>query len=258
MADDRATQTRGDNANTDQQSNVNTGGSSASSGAGSTSGRSQNAGTTGDRQQNASTTGDRQRSIQTSNEQSRGATQQSRGTGMTRGQQSTPSTGYGTMGSPFSLMRRMAEDMDRLFEDFGLGIPGFAISPALSSQSMQRRGGSTNAFQRGGWLPQIETFRRGDKLVLRADLPGLRKEDVDVEIEDGILTISGERSNENEEDREGYYHSERSYGQFQRSLALPEGVTGDNCDATFKDGVLEVTIPVPKQAEKSARKVQIR
>jgi HSP20 family protein len=258
MADDRATQTRGDNANTDQQSNVNTGGSSASSGAGSTSGRSQNAGTTGDRQQNASTTGDRQRSIQTSNEQSRGATQQSRGTGMTRGQQSTPSTGYGTMGSPFSLMRRMAEDMDRLFEDFGLGIPGFAISPALSSQSMQRRGGSTNAFQRGGWLPQIETFRRGDKLVLRADLPGLRKEDVDVEIEDGILTISGERSNENEEDREGYYHSERSYGQFQRSLALPEGVTGDNTEATFKDGVLEVTIPVPKQAEKSARKVQIR
>ena len=258
MADDRGTQTRGDNANIDQQSNVNSGGSSASSGAGSTSGRSQNAGTTGDRQQNASTTGDRQRSIQTSNEQSRGATQQSRGTGMTRGQQSTPSTGYGTMGSPFSLMRRMAEDMDRLFEDFGLGIPGFAISPALSSQSMQRRGGSTNAFQRGGWLPQIETFRRGDKLVLRADLPGLRKEDVDVEIEDGILTISGERSNENEEDREGYYHSERSYGQFQRSLALPEGVTGDNSEATFKDGVLEVTIPVPKQAEKSARRVQIR
>ena len=175
---------------------------------------------------------------------------------MARQQQATPGT-YGT-GSPFSLMRRMAEDMDRLFEDFGLGLPGFALSPALSNPSLQRRGGSTNAFQRGGWIPQIETFRRGDKLVLRADLPGLRKEDVNVEIEDGILTISGERSNEDVEDREGYYHSERSYGQFQRSLALPEGVTGDNCDATFKDGVLEVTIPVPKQAERSARKVQIR
>jgi len=248
MADDRTTQTRGDNANTDQQSSANTGGSSASSGSASPSGRSQNAGTTGDRQ----------RSIQTSSEQSRGTSQQSRGTGMTRGQQTTPSSGYGAIGSPFSLMRRMAEDMDRLFEDFGFDVPGFAFSPALSSQPMQRRGGSTNAFQRGGWIPQIETFRRGDKLVLRADLPGLRKEDVSVEVEDGILTISGERSNENEEDREGYYHSERSYGQFQRSLALPEGVTGDNCDATFKDGVLEVTIPMPKQNERSAKKVQIR
>jgi len=151
----------------------------------------------------------------------------------------------------------MAEDMDRLFEDFGFEVPGFALSPALSNPSLQRRG-STNALQRGGWIPQIETFRRGDRLVLRADLPGLRKEDVDVEIEDGILTISGERANEDVEDREGYYHSERSYGQFQRSLALPEGVTGENCDATFKDGVLEVTIPIPKQAERSARKVQIK
>jgi HSP20 family protein len=107
-------------------------------------------------------------------------------------------------------------------------------------------------------MPPIETFRRGDKLVVRADLPGLRKEDVSVEIDDGVLTISGERSEEEVEDREGYYHSERSYGQFQRSLALPEGITGESCDATFKDGVLEVTIPVPKQSERSAKKVQIR
>jgi HSP20 family protein len=249
MADDRATQTRGDNANTNQQSSTNASGSSASGGSGSMSSRSQSASTTGDRQQNASTTGDRQRSIQTSNEQSKGSA-------MTRRQQSTPGS-YGTTGSPFSLMRRMAEDMDRLFEDFGFDVPGFAFSPALSSQSAPRRG-STNAFQRTGWIPQIETFRRGDKLVLRADLPGMRKEDVSVEIEDGILTISGERSNENEEDREGYYHSERSYGQFQRSLALPDGATGENSEATFKDGVLEVTIPMPKQSERSAKKVQIR
>ena len=254
MTDDRAIHTRGDNASTQQQANTGTSGSSAgSSSTGSTgapSSRSQNTSTTGDRQQNASTTGDRQRSIQTSSEQSPG-------TGMARRQQSTPS-GYGSTGSPFSLMRRMAEDMDRLFEDFGFGMPGFALSPALSSPSAQRRGGSMNALQRAGWLPQIETFRRGDKLVLRADLPGLRKEDVSVEIEDGILTISGERSNEDVDDREGYYHSERSYGQFHRSLALPDGVTGDNCEATFKDGVLEVTMPLPKQAERSARKIQIR
>jgi len=175
---------------------------------------------------------------------------------MTRGQQSTPGA-YGATGSPFSLMRRMAEDMDRLFEDFGFGLPGFALAP-IAASNVARRGGSPNAFQRGGFIPQIETFRKGDKLVLRADLPGLRKEDVNVEIEDGILTISGERSSEDVEDREGYFHSERSYGHFQRSLALPEGITGESCDATFKDGVLEVTIPVPKQAERSAKKVQIR
>ena len=256
MADSRASKTRGDNATNDQHSKANTGASSAASSSGSQSSRSSNASATGDRQQNASATGDRQRSIQTSNEQSRGTNAQVRGTGMARGQQSTPGA-YGATGSPFSLMRRMAEDMDRLFEDFGFGLPGFALAPALSNPSLQRHGSSTSAFQRG-WMPQIETFRRGDKLVLRADLPGLRKEDVSVEIEDGILTISGERSNENEEERDGFYHSERSYGHFQRSLALPEGITGESCDATFKDGVLEVTIPVPKQAENSARKVQIR
>jgi len=152
----------------------------------------------------------------------------------------------------------MAEDMDRLFEDFGFELPGFAVSPMLSTGLSPQRAGSSTTLQRTGWMPQIETFRRGDKLVLRADLPGLRKEDVSVEIEDGILTISGERSAEDVEDRDGYYHSERSYGQFQRSLALPEGVTGESCDATFKDGVLEVTLPVPKQAERSARKVQIK
>ena len=123
-------------------------------------------------------------------------------------------------------MRRMAEDMDRLFEDFGFGLPGLLVSPKLSS-GVGSAARPINALQRAGWVPQIETFRRGDKLVLRADLPGLRKEDVSVEIEDGILTISGERSAEDVEDRDGYYHSERSYGQFQRSLALPDGVTGD-------------------------------
>jgi len=249
MTDDRGTQTRGDNATNAQQHTSGTSGASATSGT---------TGSQSSRSQGTSTTGDRQRSIQTANEQSHGQSNvQSSRPGPARQSQGAPS-GYGTTGSPFSLMRRMAEDMDRLFEDFGFGLPGLAASPMLSTGASPRRGNASNALQRMGWMPQIETFRRGDQLVLRADLPGLRKEDVSVEIEDGILTISGERSAEDVEDRDGYYHSERSYGQFQRSLALPEGVSGDACDATFKDGVLEVTIPMPKQAERSARKVQIR
>jgi HSP20 family protein len=240
MAQDRTTQTRGASATNDQHSTAATPGSSAASTAGAQTSRSQG----------QDVARDRQRSIQTSSEQSTGS-------GLARRSQTTP-TGYGLAGSPFGLMRRMAEDMDRLFEDLGFGLPGFALSPTLGTAATPRQRGSTNTFARTGWMPPIETFRRGDKLVVRADLPGLRKEDVSVEIDDGVLTISGERSEEDVEDREGYYHSERSYGQFQRSLALPEGITGESCDATFKDGVLEVTIPVPKQAERSARKVQIK
>jgi len=238
MAQDKATPSRDKNAKNPPPSGANAAGSTSSATSQPNRSTSVDAGR------------DRQRAIETSNEQVKGP-------GVTRQSQQAPG-GYGATGTPFSLMRRMAEDMDRLFEDFGFGLPGLLVSPKLSSGVAPRRGGAINALQRAGWVPQIETFRRGDKLVLRADLPGLRKEDVSVEIDDGILTISGERSAEDVEDRDGYYHSERSYGQFQRSLALPDGVTGDSCDATFKDGVLEVTIPVPKQAERSSRKVQIK
>lgn len=109
-----------------------------------------------------------------------------------------------------------------------------------------------------GWAPQIETFRRGDSLVIRADLPGLTKDDVNVEVDNGVLTISGERAEDHTDEHDGFYRTERSYGEFFRSLSLPEGITDAQCDATFKDGVLEVTIPVPKQRERTAKRVQIR
>jgi HSP20 family protein len=194
--------------------------------------------------------GDRERTIQTD----RDAT--TRG-GVARRTQSSPSA-YGAATSPFSLMRRMAEDMDRIFEDFGFGSPGIGLSPLLTSGPGLGFGGASSPMARAGWVPQIETLRRGDKLVIRADLPGLRKEDVRVEVDDGILTISGQRSEEDEEERDNFYRSERSYGQFYRALPLPEGVNGDTCEATFKDGVLEVTLPVPKEQERKARQIQIR
>jgi len=186
-----------------------------------------------------------QRGIRTSNEPVRG--------GVTR-RSSTPVTAYGA-NSPFSLMRRMAEDMDRIFEDFGFD-PSLGIAPLLTPSSGQGRG--LLSSQRGAWAPQLETFRRGNNLVVRADLPGLRKEDVNVEVDDGMLTISGHRSEEEVEDRDDFYRSERNYGQFFRALPLPEGVTGDACEATFKDGVLEVTLPMPKQPERKARRVEVR
>jgi HSP20 family protein len=188
---------------------------------------------------------DSQRGIQTSNEPVRG--------GLTR--RSTPTTGTYGANSPFSLMRRMAEDMDRIFEDFGFG-PSLGVAPFLTPSIGQGRGLSSAPL--GAWAPQLETFRKGNNLVVRADLPGLRKEDVNVEIDDGMLTISGHRAEEQVEDRDDFYRSERSYGEFFRALPLPEGVTGDACQATFKDGVLEVTLPLPKQPERKARRVEVR
>ena len=191
---------------------------------------------------------DRERSIRTERESGRG----------TAVQRQTTSSSYQTVSSPFGLMRRMAEDMDRILADFGFAGPSLSMSPLLSGSQGQGVSRGSPSMARLGWMPQIETRRRGDNLVVHADLPGMRKEDVHVEVDDGILTISGERSEEHEGEGDDFYRSERSYGQFYRALPLPDGVDENACDATFKDGVLEVTIPLPKQQEKKAKKVQIR
>lgn len=172
-------------------------------------------------------TTDRERNIQTGRDDSR-----------TGGVARRPQSGVGSIGrmTPFSMMRRMAEDMDRFFDGFAMG-----------------RGRAD--FD---WSPQVETFRRGNDFVVRADLPGLKKEDVKVEVDRGLLTIAGERCDEHEEERDDFYRSERSYGQFYRAVPLPEGVGDDRYEASFKDGVLEVTLSAPKQQERKARQVPIR
>jgi HSP20 family protein len=91
--------------------------------------------------------------------------------------------------------------------------------------------------------------------VLKADLPGLSESDVNIELEDNVLTISGERKAEHEDRKAGYYRVERSFGSFRRALTLPEGVDPEAVTATFADGVLEVTVPKP--AQQMPRKVQI-
>jgi HSP20 family protein len=141
-------------------------------------------------------------------------------------------------------MRHFAEEMDRLFGDFRLGIP---FRPARFDVPWDRRGGEA------AWLPSLEIVERGGKLVIRADVPGLTKDDVKVEIRDDALTIEGERRQEREEKRKGVYRSERSYGRFYREVPLPEGTDVAQAKASFKNGVLEVTIPAPPRAEKGRR-----
>ena len=155
--------------------------------------------------------------------------------------------------SPFALMRRMMEDMDRLFSPF-------AASRAPRGQEGQERGSqrALPPLSRGLWAPQVEVFERGNNLVVRAELPGLSREDVDVEVDDDVLVIRGERHNDVEDEHDGYYRSERSYGSFYRAIPLPEGVDASSCNANFKDGVLEVTLPKPTPQVSRARKINVR
>ena len=105
------------------------------------------------------------------------------------------------------------------------------------------------------WIPAMDLIESGDHYVLRADLPGLSDEDVNVQLEDNVLTISGERKTEHETQQEGYYRLERAFGGFARSLTLPEGVDPDGVQAHFERGVLEIRIPKPEQ--RKPRHVQI-
>jgi len=147
-------------------------------------------------------------------------------------------------GTPFAFMKRFGEEMDRLFEDFGLG--GGWLAPVFKGQ-----------FGDGLWAPQIEMLERNGELVVRADLPGLTKDDVKVELTDNAITIEGERKGEHEEKGEGYYRSERSYGKFYRRLPVPDGVNVNQANATFNNGVLEITMPAPKHVEQRARRLEI-
>ncbi len=143
--------------------------------------------------------------------------------------------------SPFGMMRRFADEMDRMFEDFGF-------------PSMERWGGSWGMER---FSPQVDIFERDGKLVLRADLPGMTKDDVNVEVTEDAVVIIGERKYEHEEKEEGVYRSERGYGRFHREIPLPEGVNTEGATANFKNGILEVTLEAP-QAAKNRKRIEIQ
>ena len=113
--------------------------------------------------------------------------------------------------------------------------------------------GSPGAVRR--WIPPMDLVETEDAYVLRADLPGMSQDDVNIEFDADVLTISGERKSEHEERKAGYVRVERSFGSFRRSLSLPEGVNPEAVQATFERGVLQVTVPKP--AQRTPRKVQI-
>jgi HSP20 family protein len=139
---------------------------------------------------------------------------------------------------PARELQSIQQDMNRLFGTF------FDSPTGAGSGGASRR-----------WIPAIDLVEEGEQYVLRADLPGLREDDVNVQVEDNVLTISGERKSEREERKEGLYRLERASGVFSRSLTLPEGVDPDSIQAHFDKGVLEVRVPKPE--ERKPRRVAI-
>ena len=108
-----------------------------------------------------------------------------------------------------------------------------------------------------GWFPEMEVFEKNNLLTVRVDVPGLKKEEVTVHVAEGVLTIEGERKHGTEEEKNHWYRRERTYGKFCRTVALPEGVKATDVRATFRHGVLEVTVPVRAAAAPAPHKVEL-
>lgn len=139
----------------------------------------------------------------------------------------------------------MQDQLDRAFTGLWGGSSGSSWTPET-------------VFGPSDWAPAIDVFQRGNDLVIRADVPGLSKDDVTVDIADDQLTIRGERRYDHEEERDGVFRSERSYGSFCRVVPLPQGAIVDSAKATFNNGVLEIVVQAPSFDVRRGRRVEIK
>ena len=143
--------------------------------------------------------------------------------------------------SPFEEMERRFEDLFR--RPFSLLEPSWW--PRLRMQEMEEV------------APKVDIFEEGDNFVVKAEIPGMKKEEIEVNLTDDMVTISGEKKKEEKVEKKDYYRFERSFGSFSRSFRLPKDVQADKAKATFKDGVLELKVPKTEEAKKKEKKVPI-
>jgi HSP20 family protein len=118
---------------------------------------------------------------------------------------------------------------------------------SLFNEPFFRSGSEDDELHMGSGLPAVDMFDDDDKIVIKAELPGMDKKDISVDIENRVLTLSGERNYDNEVKEDNYYRRERAYGRFKRAFNLPADVDSDQIKADFKDGVLKVEIPKPEE-----------
>lgn len=141
---------------------------------------------------------------------------------------------------PFRDMMTLRERMDRLFEDSLSRIRGEGEEPSF-----------------GAWTPAVDIYETADSLVIKAELPGLEKENINIEVKNNSLSLSGERRYEKEIKEENYHRMERSYGHFRRVFTLPATVDQENIKASFKNGVLEVALPKVEKAKPKQIKINV-
>jgi HSP20 family protein len=141
---------------------------------------------------------------------------------------------------PFRELANLQERMNRLFSDW-------RIRPTWESEEIGQ----------GSWIPPVDIYETADAVVLKAELPGISKDDINVEVKDNTLTLRGEKKFEKEVKEENYYRVERSYGTFQRSFSLPSTVQQDKVKAKFKDGILEISLPKAEEAKPKQIKVDV-
>ena len=132
--------------------------------------------------------------------------------------------------NPFGEMTAMQNRIDRMFSN-----PHWLTGRTADDSGM------------GMWNPAVDLYEKNDHFVIKAELPGVDKKDIAIDLKDRVLTLSGERSHENEVKKENYYRKERSYGKFQRAFTLPSDVDSDKIKAEFKEGLLQIEVPKPEQ-----------
>jgi HSP20 family protein len=145
---------------------------------------------------------------------------------------------------PFGFMTDFEREIDRWFGDDWFDID------SMAGRSFGDIMGSSRA-------PAVDVEEKNGKYILRADLPGVKKHDIHVELKDGYLTLSGERTMENEEKKKNYRRIERAYGRFERSFRVPESVKEKDIHASFKNGILELTVPVKEGIKHKAIDVKV-
>jgi HSP20 family protein len=148
---------------------------------------------------------------------------------------------------PFHEMEKRFEEMEKRFEDF-FRRPFSSMPSWLSRLRMP---------EVEEVVPSVDIVKEGDDIVVKAELPGIKKEDIDVSLTKDTITISGEKKKEEKIEKKDYYSLERSYGSFKRSFSLPAEVQTEKASAKFKDGVLEIRIPKTEEAKKKEKKVVI-
>ena len=157
--------------------------------------------------------------------------------------------------APWRPFESLRHEIDRLFEDFDGGMWRSRFGrPMFDLQPFWSRGSTSIAIA----VPSVDIAETDKAYEITAELPGMDEKNIEVKFADDVLTIKGEKKDEKEEKKKDYYLSERSYGSFQRSFQVPEGVDTDKIEATFKKGILTVALPKSTEAQKAAKKIDVK